>query len=513
MTAKNIMFQGTASTVGKSVIAAAFCRIFKQDGYRVAPFKTQNMALNSYVTGEGGEISRAQVVQAEAAGVAPAIDMNPVLIKPTSDCQAQVIVGGRVYRNMSAMEYELFKPALMDGILASYARLAAGSDIIVIEGAGSPAEINLRERDLVNMGIATRVDAPVIVIGDIDKGGVFASFYGTAMLLEESERSRIRGFIINKFRGDPEILAPGLRMIEERTGIPVLGVVPYFDLSIDDEDSITERFHRTTPATATEAGALAIGVIRLPYMANYTDFAPLENQPGVELAYFQTAREGYRPDLVIIPGSKNTAGDLQFIRENGLQEWLAGYHASGGLIMGVCGGFQMLGQRLLDPGLVESGRAESEGLGLLNVSTTLFREKVTTRVRASVLDLDGTVLEMLAGAPLEGYEIHMGVTTPTGEVRPFTRITERMGRPADLPDGCASPDGRVCGTYIHGLFDTPEFLGRLLQLLLNRKTDQGTPVEAIDYKRFKEQQYDQLAGIVRNSVDLGRVYETIFKGG
>jgi adenosylcobyric acid synthase len=510
MSAKNIMFQGTASSVGKSVITAAFCRIFKQDGHRVAPFKSQNMALNSYITLEGGEMGRAQVVQAEAAGIEPTVNMNPVLIKPTSDCDAQVIVRGKVYQNMSAGGYDDYKPRLMDLVLESYWNLADGHEIILLEGAGSPAEINLRERDIVNMGMAERVDAPVILIGDIDKGGVFASLYGTMMLLDLKERMRIKGFIINKFRGDYELLKPGLEMIENLTNIPVLGVVPWFDLCIDDEDSVTDRFSRnTSPPGVSEM--INIGVVNLPYMSNYTDFAPLEKQDGVSLRYFNRIVDDYQPDLVILPGSKNTTYDLKFFRDVGLEGWLKQYYNSGGMIMGICGGFQMLGQKIFDPDLVESAAKAINGLGYLDILTNFSSQKITTRVKAAILDLKGTALQGLSGAKIEGYEIHMGVSTPVGDVVPFTGINSRLDAHADETDGYVSPNGRVFGTYIHGIFDTPDFLGRLLKILRNRKGQNGPSIEAINYRLFKDSEYDRLAEIVRQNVDVERIYEIIFK--
>lgn len=351
------MFQGTASTVGKSIIATAFCRIFKQDGYKVAPFKSQNMALNSYITLDGKEMGRAQVVQAEAAGIEPCVEMNPILIKPSSDCSAQIILKGKVFKNMSAVSYDEYKYFFMDIVMESYNKLSSDNDIVVIEGAGSPAEINLRKRDIVNMEIANKVNSPVVLIGDIDKGGVFASIYGTIMLLNETDRKRIKGIIINKFRGDVEILKPGLKMLEDLVNVPVLGVIPYFNLSIDDEDSVTERFNKSS----LNNKEINIGVIKLPYMSNFTDFAPLENQKNVNLFYFNKKID-FIPDLVIIPGSKSTISDLKFIRNEGIEDWLKHYYKSGGIIMGICGGYQMLGQKIFDSDKVESNLTEINGL-------------------------------------------------------------------------------------------------------------------------------------------------------
>lgn len=506
MAAKNIMFQGTASTVGKSIIATAFCRIFKQDGYKVAPFKSQNMALNSYITLDGGEMGRAQVVQAEASGLEPSVDMNPILIKPQSDCSAQIIIKGKVYKNMSAICYDEYKPTLLNIVMQSYNKLSSDNDIIVIEGAGSPAEINLKERDIVNMGIANQVDAPVILIGDIDKGGVFASIYGTIMLLDEIERKRVKGIIINKFRGDVEILKPGLKMLENLVNVPVLGVVPYFSLSIDDEDSVTERFNRSSLNNTKE---INIGVIKLPYMSNFTDFAPLENQKHVNLFYFDKKID-FKPDLVIIPGSKNTISDLKFIRNEGIEDWLKYYYKSGGVIMGICGGYQMLGQKIFDPDKIESDLIEVDGLGLLDITTRFLSNKVTTRVNAEVLNLENTILHDLSNTRIEGYEIHMGISKPIGTVKPFIKINSRLGKESEEIDGYMSLGGRIFGTYIHGIFDTPEFLMNILNVLKINKGSKNILTEIFDYKSFKESQYDKLARIVRNSVDIDKIYDIIF---
>lgn len=507
MAAKNIMFQGTASTVGKSIIATAFCRIFKQDGYRVAPFKSQNMALNSYITLDGKEMGRAQVVQAEASGLEPSVDMNPVLIKPSSDCSAQIIIKGKVYKNMSAVNYDKYKPALMNIVMQSYDKLSSENDIIVIEGAGSPAEINLRERDIVNMGIANQTDAPVILIGDIDKGGVFASIYGTIMLLDEVERKRIKGIIINKFRGDVEILKPGLEMLENLINVPVLGVVPYFNLSIDDEDCVTERFNRSSLKNITEE--INIGVVKLPYMSNFTDFAPLENQKNVNLFYFDKKLD-FKPDLVIIPGSKSTISDLKFIRNEGIEDWLKYYYKSGGVVMGICGGYQMLGQKIFDPDKIESDSIELNGLGFLDITTRFLPDKITTRVSAEVLNLENTMLYGLSNAHIEGYEIHMGVSKPIGAVKPFIKIISRLGEKCEEIDGYISLNGKVFGTYIHGIFDTPEFLTNILNVLKINKGSQNISTETFDYKSFKNSEYDKLADIVRNNVNIDKIYDIIF---
>ena len=500
------MFQGTASTVGKSIIATAFCRIFKQDGYKVAPFKSQNMALNSYITLDGKEMGRAQVVQAEAAGIEPRVEMNPILIKPSSDCSAQIILKGKVFKNMSAVSYDEYKYFFMDIVMESYNKLSSDNDIVVIEGAGSPAEINLRKRDIVNMEIANKVNSPVILIGDIDKGGVFASIYGTMMLLNETDRKRIKGIIINKFRGDVEILKPGLKMLEDLVNVPVLGVIPYFNLSIDDEDSVTERFNKSS----LNNKEINIGVIKLPYMSNFTDFAPLENQKNVNLFYFNKKID-FMPDLVIIPGTKSTISDLKFIRNEGIEDWLKYYYKSGGIIMGICGGYQMLGQKISDSDKVESNLTEVNGLGLLDITTEFIHDKITSRVKAKVLNLENTAIKDLSNTYIEGYEIHMGISRPAGNVRPFIQIKSRLKEKSEEIDGYMSSDGKIFGTYIHGIFDTPEFLMKILNVLKINKGLRKISTEIIDYKSFKDSQYDKLALIVRNNMNINKIYEIIFK--
>jgi len=500
------MFQGTASTVGKSIIATAFCRIFKQDGYKVAPFKSQNMALNSYITLDGKEMGRAQVVQAEAAGIEPRVEMNPILIKPSSDCSAQIILKGKVFKNMSAVSYDEYKYFFMDIVMESYNKLSSDNDIVVIEGAGSPAEINLRKRDIVNMEIANKVNSPVILIGDIDKGGVFASIYGTMMLLNETDRKRIKGIIINKFRGDVEILKPGLKMLEDLVNVPVLGVIPYFNLSIDDEDSVTERFNKSS----LNNKEINIGVIKLPYMSNFTDFAPLENQKNVNLFYFNKKID-FMPDLVIIPGTKSTISDLKFIRNEGIEDWLKYYYKSGGIIMGICGGYQMLGQKISDSDKVESNLTEVNGLGLLDITTEFIHDKITSRVKAKVLNLENTAIKDLSNTYIEGYEIHMGISRPAGNVRPFIQIKSRLKEKSEEIDGYISSDGKIFGTYIHGIFDTPEFLMKILNVLKINKGLRKISTEIIDYKSFKDSQYDKLALIVRNNMNINKIYEIIFK--
>ncbi|MBF1150475.1 MAG: cobyric acid synthase, partial [[Eubacterium] sulci] len=388
--AKCIMVQGTMSGAGKSLLCAALCRIFKQDGYKVAPFKSQNMALNSYVTRNGMEMGRAQVMQAEAAGIEPDVRMNPVLLKPSSDIGSQVIVLGEVRGQMTATEYYEYKNSLMPEVMKAYNELAEENDIIVIEGAGSPAEINLRENDIVNMGMAEAAGAPVLLAGDIDRGGVFAQLYGTVKLLTDDEQKRIAGLIVNKFRGDIDILAPGLKMVEEKTGIPVLGVIPYIRVDIDDEDSLAPRLN-----AKSEVKPLDIAIIRIPRMSNFTDFAPLEAHEVIGARYVQSAEELHNPDMVIIPGTKSTMDDLLWMRQNGIESAIQKLASSGTPVLGVCGGYQMMGEKLSDPYHIEGDLEEMHGMGLLPTETTFTQIKTRTRFTADVKakDFEGAKLD------------------------------------------------------------------------------------------------------------------------
>lgn len=499
--ARCIMIQGTASAVGKSLITAGLCRIFKQDGYRVAPFKSQNMALNSFITADGAEMGRAQVVQAEAAGREPDVRMNPILLKPTTDQCAQVIVGGKVYGNMSAVEYHEFKPQLAGMVTEIYMSLAAENDILVIEGAGSPAEINLRDKDIVNMGMAALVDAPVLLVGDIDKGGVFASLAGTMLLLTEAERRRVQGVIINKFRGDRAILEPGIAMLEEIIKRPVLGVVPYTKLDIDDEDSLTERFAKQSKKDAV----IDVAVVKLPHLSNFTDFNSLDNIPGVQVRYVEDCRRFGAPDLIILPGTKNTLEDLEQIQRTGLVELILEQHRQGTAVCGICGGYQMLGREVRDPHGVESarprGREAVAGLGLLNAVTVLQKEKMTTQAQGTVCGAPG-LLAGLQDAPVTGYEIHMGTTEWGGDCIPFVRLT--AGEPGS--GGVCNAAGNVFGTYLHGIFDNPEFALGLINNLRRQKGLAPLAVTAASFSQYKEKQYDTLAGIIRQHVAVDRIY-------
>ena len=489
--AKAIMVQGTTSNAGKSFLAAALCRIFRQDGYKVAPFKSQNMALNSFITEEGLEMGRAQVMQAEAAGIAPAVCMNPILLKPTGDTGSQVIVNGKVRGNMSAADYFAMKKELIPDILEAYHSLEKEYDIIVIEGAGSPAEINLKDDDIVNMGMAAMVDAPVLICGDIDRGGVFASLFGTVKLLNADEQARIGGLIVNKFRGDASILAPGLTTLEELTGKPVLGVVPYLRLDLEDEDSLSERFNRNE-----RRGLVDIAVIRLPRISNFTDFNPLERVEQVSLRYVSSVRELGDPDVVILPGTKNTMDDLRWLRQCGLESAISKFAARGGAVVGICGGYQMLGEHLSDPDGVECG-GELRGMGLLAARTVFQGQKTRTRVEGRVCGGDG-IFESLHGTPFYGYEIHMGATE--SELAPFAEL-EQNGQTKS--DGLFQ--GNVWGSYVHGIFEHAEFTRQFVNCILKAK---GLEEETgcVDWDVYKQQQYDLLAESVRKSLDMPAIY-------
>ena len=483
--AKCIMVQGTMSGAGKSLLCTALCRIFAQDGYKVAPFKSQNMALNSFVTRAGLEMGRAQVVQAQAAGVEPDVRMNPILLKPSSDVGSQVIVNGEVRGDMPARTYFRQKKALIPEILRAYESLAQEYDILVIEGAGSPAEINLKADDIVNMGLAKLVDAPVLLVGDIDRGGVFAQLYGTVALLEADERARICGLIINKFRGDVEILRPGLAMLEEKTHLPVLGVVPYTRADIEDEDSLSERLQSSKAVKPLDAA-----VVRLPHISNFTDFMPLEQHPLLGVRYVQNVRELGSPDLVILPGTKNTVGDLLWLRQCGLEAAVQKLAKRGTPILGVCGGYQMLGRTLDDTLGSESGQPQTlRGLALLPTDTVFTAEKHRAQVTA-------TAAAPFAGASLTGYEIHTGRTAVQGSAF----CTQADG----TPEGCVQ--GAVFGTYLHGLFDSGELTEKLAAYLCRQKGLCPEAAAPISMERYRAQQFDLLADSVRAALDLPAVY-------
>lgn len=498
MAAKTIMIQGTASNSGKSILTAALCRIFKQDGYRVAPFKSQNMALNSYITADGLEMGRAQVMQAEAAGIAPDVRMNPILLKPTSDVGSQVILCGKAIGNRTAKEYWSDKKALRPFIQQAFDSLANDYDIIVIEGAGSPAEINLKQDDLVNMGMAKMAHAPVLLVGDIDRGGVFASLYGTVKLLEPDEQDRIQGLIINKFRGDLEILRPGLDDLERLTDKPIIGVVPYAHLDIDDEDSLSERL----TAKDSSKAALQIAVIRLPHLSNFTDFASLERMSAVSVRYVDTPKQLDGVDFIIIPGTKSTIDDLKWLRTSGLEAKIQRLHHEGTPVLGICGGYQMMGRHLHDPEGVEGGGSIA-GLGLLPTETIFRAQKTTTQATGKILS-PGGIFHDLTGVPTIGYEIHMGDTTLLEDAVPFQQL---MRGTELVTDGCCAGD--AYGTYMHGVLDTPEVLEPLIRALLARKGISASDITVFDPVQYKEEQYDKLADMVRSALDMDRIYQIL----
>lgn len=494
--AKAIMVQGTTSNAGKSFLAAALCRIFKQDGHTVAPFKSQNMALNSFITADGLEMGRAQVMQAEAAGIPPTVEMNPILLKPTNDVGSQVIVNGEVRGVMSAREYFGFKKELIPDVMRAYRKLADSHDIMVLEGAGSPAEINLKQEDIVNMGMAKLADAPVLLCADIDRGGVFASLYGTVALLEPEERARVKGLVINNFRGDKTILDPGVEMLEQLTGIPVVGVVPHLHVDLDDEDSLTERFDR-----AGGKGLVDIAVVRLPRISNFTDFNSLARLPEVSLRYVKSAAQLGSPDVVILPGTKNTMDDLRWLRQSGLEAAILKHAAEGGAVVGICGGYQMLCRSIADPTGVEAG-GQLRGMGLLEADTVFLGEKERTRVTGRIEHADG-IFDALNGTAFTGYEIHMGQTTGKTD---FARL-EQAGE--SKPDGISA--GNVWGSYVHGIFDQGQFAQNFVSCLLRAKgLDPAQGVE--DWDTYKERQYDLLAEGVRQSMDMEKIYAIMEEG-
>lgn len=528
MAAKKIMVQGTMSNSGKSFLAAALCRIFRQDGYRAAPFKSQNMALNSYITKDGLEIGRAQAMQAEAAGIEPTVDMNPILLKPTSQMGSQVIVNGEVAGNWKAMDYYRRKKEFIPVIQEAFARLEEEYDIIVLEGAGSPAEINLRENDIVNMGMAKLAGAPVLLVGDIDRGGVFASLYGTVALLEPEEQSMIKGLVINKFRGDRKILEPGLQMIEDRIHIPVVGVIPMEQIDLDDEDSLSERLTRTGSGAGAENG-LDVAVIRLPHISNFTDFNALERHSGVFLRYVERAELLGQPDLIILPGTKNTLADLGWLRQSGLEPAILRLSQEQRVpVIGICGGYQMLGTWLRDPDGVEGEAGSSmRGMGLLHAETVFAGRKTRGQI-AGMVHSESKLFPGVQAQTVKGYEIHMGVTRqllPEGEQEEDSAKPWRGGEvepgsysvhPAVLledgrPDGMERSDGLVFGSYLHGLFDNEYLTEALLNRLAARK---GICLEETQEsaESYKERQYDKLAELVRSSLDMEQIYSIMEQG-
>lgn len=485
-----IMIQGTMSNAGKSLFAAALCRIFMQDGYKCAPFKSQNMALNSFITKDGLEIGRAQAMQAEAAGIESSVYMNPVLLKPTTDIGSQVIVNGRAIANMSAVDYFHYKKQLVPEIMNAYNKLAAENDIIVIEGAGSPVELNLKSDDIVNMGMAKLADASVLLVGDIDRGGVFAQLLGTLWLLEEDERKRIKGLVVNKFRGDKTLFKSGVKILEEKGGIPVAGVIPYMNIDIDEEDSLSEKL------SGTATGIIDIAVIRLPRISNFTDFDVFSQYDRVSVRYVSQPEELKNPDFIIIPGTKSTISDMQHIRKNGLEAAIKKCVSVGIPVFGVCGGYQMMGKKISDPHNAECG-GETEGMNLLESETIFVSEKTITRISGTFEKVSGIFSE-LSGKCFEGYEIHLGETKVSNS--PLVRFSDGKS------DG--AQHNNIYGSYVHGIFDRCEVSGTIIKALFAKKgyTYSG---KSFDRKEYKEQQYNKLADIVRENIDMNMIYKII----
>lgn len=483
---KSIMIMGTASSVGKSVVTTGLCRYFSRSGLNVNPFKSQNMALNSYITHDGKEMGRAQVVQAEAAGKIPDVKMNPILIKPSSDVDSQIIVQGEIFKNMNASEYHKFKPELKKLVKQCYQNLEDECDLVIIEGAGSPAEINLRDGDIVNMGMAELSDSPVILIGDIDKGGVFASLYGTIMLLTPDEKSRIKGLIINKFRGDLTLLEPGLKMLEDLVGIPFIGVIPWNNIDIEDEDSLTQRFNKRTTT-----GSINIEVLKFPHMSNYTDFTILEAIPEVNLKYISSGENISDTDIIIIPGSKSVISDFKYLKENGWDRDIYKQNRLGKTIIGVCGGFQMMGSRIEDPFGIESPIPGINGLGLFDMTTTFNKDKKTTQSKG--------VIDDLSGINVEGYEIHMGETV--SKEKAFIKCSDGTS------DGAIKD--RLIGTYFHGIFDNREFTSNLINKIKTLKGIEHNNESVMDFKEYKDSEFNRLADLYSQCLDMDKIERII----
>jgi adenosylcobyric acid synthase len=498
MQGKTLMVQGTSSSVGKSILVTALCRILKQDGYSVAPFKAQNMALNSFVTREGGEIGRSQVCQAEAAGVEPSVDMNPILLKPQADATSQVIVLGKASATSHARDYYKDNFKYLPIIEESLKTLTAKYDVVLIEGAGSPAEINLMDREIANMRIALLAKAPVLLVGDIDRGGVFASIVGTMALLPARQRSLVRGFIINKFRGDLSLLKPALDFLEKRYSRPVLGVVPYIrDIGIAQEDSV----YLDERSTQVRSGRADVCIIRLPHISNYDDFDPLEITCNV--SYVSSCKEMGDPDVIILPGTKSTMSDLHFLRQSGFADTIVRKAVEGTPVIGICGGYQMLGRKIYDHSRAESDLEEADGLGLLEMTTNFEQEKVTSQVTGSVIAGQG-LLRNMSGVSLTGYEIHMGRSEAPSS-NPAFKIG---GAGSSREDGEINEAGTVFGTYLHGLFNSSDFTRRLIENLCNLRGIEISLHSALN----RQKAYDDLAASVRENVNMGKIYEIISGG-
>jgi adenosylcobyric acid synthase len=499
---KTLMIQGTTSDAGKSILVTAICRILARYGISVAPFKPQNMALNSAVTIEGGEIGRAQAVQAEACYLEPSILMNPILLKPNSDMGSQVIINGKAIGNMKAQEYHRYKPQLLSRVTDTYQALQEKYQHIIIEGAGSPAEINLREHDIANMGFAEAIDCPVIIVADIDRGGVFAHLYGTYALLSESEQQRVKGFIINRFRGDVTLLEPGLTWLEEKTGIPTLAVIPYIhQLHIEAEDSLSQRTHSTVKDNDTSS-TLNITVPIYPRTSNHTDFDALQLHPHIHCQLIKDSDDFSGTDIIILPGSKNVQEDLQWLKDKGWDTIIQRHLRLGGKVMGICGGYQMLGQWIHDPEAIESTIGSSQGLGLLDMQTTLFDNKTLRNV-------SGTFGEQLI--PVSGYEIHAGISQGESTKKPLFQLkAQSLEKQTEniFNDGAKNNNGTVMGCYLHGLFDSPEFLQHLFKWTNLSNSDINENIQ-FNYAAFKNEQMNRLADTVETVLPLHTLCELL----
>lgn len=501
--AKKVMFQGTSSHVGKSILSTAFCRILTQDGYHTAPFKAQNMALNSYVTRSGGEIGRSTVAQAQAAHEEPIVQMNPVLLKPTGNSCSQVILLGKSVGNYSATEYHnRYSQQAWDTVKQSLLYMETHYDALVIEGAGSPAEVNLKENDIVNMRIAKECNAPVFLIADIDRGGALASIVGTLALLDPEERALVKGLVINKFRGDITLLEPALTFLKEKTGVPVFGVIPYLDkLGIDDEDSVSLQ---DMPVDHVMSD-IHIAVVQTPKISNFTDFDAFTHEPDVNVRFVQKGDLLGNPDVIILPGSKNTTEDLLYLKNNGYAKEIQELAQKGVPVIGICGGYQMLGEKVRDPLHVESHYDEVEGLGLLPYVTTMQGEKNTYQVEFNCKKLPFLGMDY-SGEKLKGYEIHMGETVLTSPAESIFNITQRSEGKVNLQDGYINQEGTVFGTYCHGVFDNDELRRAFLNALRRKKGLTALPIQ-FRYWEYKESEFDRLADTVRKHFDMEKFYQ------
>ncbi len=502
---KAVMILGTASDVGKSIICTGLCRIFKQDGYRVSPFKAQNMALNSYITLDGQEIGRSQGIQAEAAGVTAEVNMNPILLKPTGEMHSQVVVLGRPLKNMSASSYRSeFLTTAQQIVQKAMAEVQSRHDLMIMEGAGSPVEVNLKDKDIVNMRAAEMADAPVILVADIDRGGVFAAIVGTLTLLTDSERDRVKGIIINKFRGDVALLEPGVKWLENYTGKPVLGVVPYLkNIAIDAEDSVVLSSIKHGYGDFAE---VQIAVIHLPLISNFTDIDALHQEPGCNIYFVSSLNQFGSPDLVIIPGSKNTLADMLYLQQTGLSARIKAYAAAGGLVVGICGGLQMLGMSISDPMAVESSLQQIDGIGILPLNTTFQSNKLTTRSEACLEA--GTLPYVNKQLTVQGYEIHMGRSEVAADSS-LMRVVRRSNLAVNEADGAVADGGRVWGTYFHGIFDNGFLRRELINYIRTQKGLNRLTEPVYDKQLAQEQAFDKLAAHLRKHLDLEKLNEIV----